>query len=74
MLDVFAARPWGSWEQAARISAGASVNEGCWRDLRSQRAAYHHVPTAVATAENYLGKEVKHAVITVPATTSSVSP
>jgi molecular chaperone DnaK (HSP70) len=58
---VFAARPWASWE------AGASVHEGFWREPRSQRAAYLRVPTAAATAENYLGKEVKHAVITVPA-------
>jgi hypothetical protein len=34
----------------ASLSEGASVHEGCWRDLRSQRAAYHHVPTAAAIA------------------------
>jgi hypothetical protein len=51
----------------ASLSEDASVHEGCWRDLRSQRAAYHHVPTAAATAENYRGKVVKHVVSTVPA-------
>jgi molecular chaperone DnaK (HSP70) len=49
------------------LSEGTSVHEGCWRDLRSQRAAYHHEPTAAATAENYRGKVVKHVVSTVPA-------